>query len=54
MITVLTTVTIALGHENDGAAVWRDARPAPSATGVPHRPVVARCRPASSVPRDRS
>jgi len=41
MITVLTTVTTALGHENDGAAVWRDARPVPSAAWVPRRPVVA-------------
>jgi len=44
MITVLTTVTTALSHGNDRAAVWRDARPAPSAVGVPHRPVVGRGR----------
>jgi len=50
MITVLTTVTTALSHGNDRAAVWRDARPAPSAVGVPHRPVVGRGRPPGAGP----
>jgi len=54
MITVLTTVTTALSHGNDRAAVWRDARPAPSAVGVPRRTAVARRRPAGGAPRDRS